>query len=58
MILIFDIDDTIYDLMEPFEKAHKELFETRTDMSCVTLFMNSRIYSDEILEKEKQGLIP
>ena len=58
MILIFDIDDTIYDLMEPFEKAHKEIFETRTDMPCVTLFMNSRIYSDEILEKEKQGLIP
>ena len=23
--IIFDVDDTLYNLMEPFEKAHKEL---------------------------------
>lgn len=58
MNLVFDMDDTLYDLMEPFERTHDELFKDKTDMDCTELFMKSRIYSDNILEKEKKGLIP
>ena len=32
--IIFDVDDTLYNLMEPFEKAHKELMAARTDADC------------------------
>ena len=45
--IIFDVDDTLYNLMEPFEKAHKELMAARTDADCEELFEASRTYSDE-----------
>lgn len=54
---VFDIDDTMYDLMEPFKKAHEKLFAERVSADCTGLFMKSRIYSDIILEKEKDGKI-
>ena len=40
--IIFDVDDTLYNLMEPFEKAHKELMAARTDADCEKLFEASR----------------
>lgn len=55
--LVFDMDDTMYDLMEPFKKAHEKLFAGRVSADCTELFMKSRIYSDIILEKEKDGKI-
>lgn len=57
MNLIFDLDDTLYDLSEPFRRAHKELFAAKPGEDCEELFRMSRIYSDEILELEKQGVI-
>ena len=27
MVIVFDLDDTLYDLSEPFRRAHRELFE-------------------------------
>lgn len=45
--IIFDVDDTLYNLMEPFEKAHKELMAAHTDADCEELFEASRTYSDE-----------
>ena len=56
--LIFDLDDTLYNLMEPFELTHKKLYADKTDVDCTELFMQSRVYSDEIMEGEKKGLIP
>ena len=56
--LIFDLDDTLYDLSEPFRRCHKELFADILGEDCSELFRMSRVYSDEILELEKQGKIP
>lgn len=53
--IIFDVDDTLYDLMEPFQKAHEELFAQRYDMSCEPLFMASRTYSDEAFYMVEEG---
>ena len=58
MNLIFDLDDTLYNLMGPFELVHKKLYADKTDADCTQLFMQSRVYSDEIMEAEKKGLIP
>lgn len=58
MNLIFDLDDTLYNLMGPFELVHNKLYADKTDADCTELFMQSRVYSDEIMEAEKKGLVP
>ena len=55
--IIFDVDDTLYDLMEPFQKAHEELMEERTDAECEELFKASRTYSDEAFYMAREGKI-
>lgn len=57
MNFVFDMDDTMYDLMEPFKKAHEKLFADRAAVDCERLFMLSRMNSDIILEWEKNGKI-
>lgn len=54
---VFDLDDTMYDLMQPFKKAHEVLFAERFPADCTELFQKSRIYSDILLEQEKEGKI-
>lgn len=58
MNLVFDLDDTLYDLSEPFRLAHKDLFAEQLGEDCEALFRMSRIYSDELLTLEKAGKIP
>lgn len=58
MNLVFDLDDTLYDLSEPFRRAHRELFAELLGEECEELFRMSRVYSDEILALEKEGKIP
>ena len=55
---VFDIDDTMYNLMEPFQKAHEKFFAGRVQTDSTELFRKSRIYSDIILAHEKEGKIP
>ena len=57
MNIIFDLDDTLYDLSEPFKRAHADLFADILGEECEELFRMSRIYSDEILALEKAGEI-
>lgn len=54
---VFDLDDTMYDLMQPFKKAHDKLFAERTHAGCAELFKKSRVYSDILLEQEREGKI-
>ena len=56
--IIFDLDDTLYDLMEPFQKAHEEVFGDQTDADCEQLFMASRIYSDKAFYLVRDGKMP
>lgn len=58
MNIVFDLDDTLYNLMGPFELVHKKLYADQTDARCTDLFLKSREYSDEIMELEKNGQIP
>ena len=55
--VIFDVDDTLYDLMEAFDKVHKEFFEDKTKEDCEELFKRSRIYSDEAFYMAREGKI-
>ena len=57
MNLIFDLDDTLYDLSEPFRRSHKELLTEQLGENCEELFRKSRVYSDEILALERAGKI-
>lgn len=57
MNIIFDLDDTLYDLSWPFRQSHKELFAETLGEDCEELFRMSRIYSDEVLALEKEGKI-
>ena len=57
MNLVFDLDDTLYDLSEPFRRCHKDLFADKLGEECEELFRMSRIYSDEVLALEKEGKI-
>ena len=57
MFVVFDVDDTMYDLMWPFQMAFEKILVGKTDVSCEELFCQSRICSDIVLEKEKRGLI-
>lgn len=57
MNIVFDIDDTLYDLMQPFQLAHEKYFAAKTSMNVSELFMKSRNYANIILAQEKQGLI-
>ena len=45
--VIFDVDDTLYDLMEAFDKVHKEFFDYMTNQDCDYLFKRSLIYCYE-----------
>lgn len=58
MNIVFDLDDTLYDLSEPFRRSHKDLFGEILGEDCEELFRMSRIYSDEVLALEKAGEIP
>ncbi len=59
--LIFDVDDTLYDLKEPFAKAHTLLLKRKNideQSLCVDeLFERSRVYSNIVLDAEYAGEI-
>ena len=57
MNLVFDLDDTIYNLMEPFQATHETLYKDKTAVDATTLFMKSRVVCDEVVKKERAGLI-
>lgn len=57
MNIIFDMDDTIYDLSGPFKKAHQDLFADRTDADPETIFQLSRIYSEKAFYRQERGEI-
>ncbi len=52
---IFDVDDTLYDQIQPFAKAYHAMFSKAIDMYA--LFKSSRKYSDEVFVASLQGEI-
>lgn len=53
--IIFDVDDTLYDLAGPFKKTCREMFGEDTKMDMDTAFLASRKYSDEVFELSQKG---
>lgn len=53
--LIFDIDDTLYDLAQPFLRTHELVFPGRTAEDAGALYDRSRELAEMLLEKETSG---
>ncbi|MCC8027571.1 MAG: HAD family hydrolase [Clostridium sp.] len=53
--LFFDVDDTLYDQLQPFKRALEEVFWYTCDMPCEELFRRSRYYSDAVFEDVQAG---
>ena len=53
--LVFDVDDTLYEQIVPFENAYKSLFDMDIDME--KFYLLSRYYSDVKFETSRNGEI-
>ena len=51
--LVFDVDDTLYEQIAPFENAYKSLFDMDIDME--KFYLLSRYYSDVKFEVSRNG---
>ena len=51
--LVFDVDDTLYEQIVPFENAYKSLFDVDIDME--QFYLLSRHYSDVKFEASRNG---
>jgi putative hydrolase of the HAD superfamily len=52
--IIFDLDDTLYDQLQPFQQAYQEQFNF-PDVSIEKLYVLSRKYSDEVFHLTENG---
>lgn len=52
---IFDVDDTLYDQVQPFEKAFNKYLKGKYDLDVQELYKRSRIYSDAIFPQVESG---
>ena len=55
--LIFDVDDTIYNQLEPFENAVNKVFNNHKDIDSLGLFKSHRKYSDELFDLTESGAL-
>ena len=56
--IAFDVDDTLYDLAEPYKRAVGEFFGSGFEIPLDELFVRSRIRSDEAYEQVISGEKP
>lgn len=52
---LFDVDDTLYDLLQPFELAYKKNRENDNTISIEKVFQACRKYSDEVFDRTEKG---
>ncbi|NQP65263.1 HAD family hydrolase [Streptococcus suis] len=55
-VIFFDVDDTLYNQIEPFRKAFEKNFRF-PDIDIEAVFKTSRRLSDEVFEKSESGAI-
>lgn len=55
--LVFDVDDTLYDLSWPYRVAFHEVFPSLCDLPVDELFKVSRVHSDEAFDLLNAGKI-
>ena len=56
--LFFDLDDTLYDQLQPFQEAYDRTFSAITDIPILDLFKKSREYSDKVFTLTESGKMP
>lgn len=56
--IFFDMDDTLYDQIEPFKKAYDEIFGDRFDVDIYELFEARSVRGDEVFELAQSGKMP
>lgn len=55
--VVFDVDDTLYDMAQPFYNALRRLYGERSTFDLPALFLSFRRYSDERFEESQTGKI-
>ncbi len=55
--IIFDLDDTLYDQLEPFKKAFEMSFPHLLGVPVEKLYVSSRKHSDAMFDKSEAGMI-
>lgn len=58
MAILFDMDDTLYDQIEPFKKAYDDVFGTRFDVDIYDLFEARSVRGDEVFHLAASGKMP
>ena len=48
MYIIFDVDETLYDMTQPFERAFQDMWQDKYDIDIYELYTVSRIHSDRV----------
>jgi putative hydrolase of the HAD superfamily len=55
--IIFDVDDTLYDQLQPFKVAFEKQFKYVTGVPIDKLYIASRKYSDSLFDQSEAGTI-
>lgn len=55
--IFFDVDDTLYNQMDTFGRAYKEVFGDRFDLNMNELFEARSRRGDEVFEDSQKGII-
>jgi putative hydrolase of the HAD superfamily len=55
--VIFDVDDTLYDQLQPFKKAFLFHFKHLSDVPIEKLYLSSRKHSDRLFHKSEAGTV-
>lgn len=58
MFVVFDLDDTLYDLRGAFDRAHQRMFPDAPCVDMAALFERVRMYSYISLEMTAKGELP
>ena len=53
--VVFDLDDTLYDIAQPFFRAYERFYGEKYDLPMQKLFLSFRRYSDERFEDSQTG---
>ena len=55
MYIIFDVDETLYDMTQPFERAFQDMWQDKYDIDIYELYTVSRIHSDRVFDQVMAG---
>lgn len=53
--VVFDVDETLYDMTQPFERAFKELWQDKYAIDMYELYTSSRMHSDRVFDQVMAG---